>query len=552
MTNLILKLVFDIMPKDKKSKIDDINKLRQILDAPYDFKSSSSEDSESLGSIRKRLTGEASKTEDKQSKTTPLSSTYAGMEPRVTVYPKKEERVQSVPEKVEIKKTPEDIQKKADEEDIFSDEDLYEIEKVTISEPEFLEVKSEEISEQDIDAEEGNKTLPEWESVDEPTQKENLEHQKEDSKEHLPEFEKIEEATDVQPSIVEKEDEIPTWEPVVEEGTKEKSQIQPDTSSDEKTIGDGTEQSPKEKKDASEAPTIEKDVVKERILSTLPEHKPKKRIKEDKKRIKESKESILKKIISKKSKESTLEPSMATQNLEIEEQQPSTDKVDKKPEEILQLQQPSAEDDTDIPTWEPISDERVGEGGIEPEIIKDETRDVDETEIKISEREKETKTKKKQKEEKRLKKIKEKEAKITKKEKKAESKRKKKAQKIQKKEEQRLKRQKAKQQLKEKQEPLQQITSQPETTPETEELSEWESYDVDEEASQKDHHADVPYKYGEFTLYKKEITTSTGKIRNIHFFSKKKPDKGEAVVFPEGYEVKINKVTKLPYLRRKK
>jgi hypothetical protein len=417
-------------------------------------------------------------------------------------------------------------------------------------EPKFLEVKSEEIREQDIDTEKGNKSLPEWETVDEPIQKDKLEQQKDESEEHLPEFVKIEETTDAQPSTVEKEEEIPTWEPVVEDSIQEKSQIQPDTLPEEKTIVDESVQIPEEEKEAPEVPTIEKDVVKERIISTLPDHKPKKRIKKDKKKIKESKESILKKIASKKSKENTHEPPMATQNLEIEEQQPSTDTVSDKPKEILIPQSQSDEDDTDIPTWEPISDEHVEEEHLEPEKIEDEKKGIEDTKIKITEKEKELKEK--QKEEKRLKKIKEKETKISKKEKKAELKRKKKEQKIQKKEEQRLKKKKTKQQLKEKQESVQKITSQPETIPETEELSEWESYDVDEEASEKEHHADVPYKYGEFTLYKKEITTSTGKIRNIHFFSKKKPDIGEAVSFPEGYEVKINKVTKLPYLRRKK
>ncbi|MFW6119901.1 MAG: hypothetical protein ACOC80_03240, partial [Petrotogales bacterium] len=85
-----------------------------------------------------------------------------------------------------------------------------------------------------------------------------------------------------------------------------------------------------------------------------------------------------------------------------------------------------------------------------------------------------------------------------------------------------------------------------------EELTEWPSYDIKEEKPKDELQTDKPYKYGEYTLYKKEIKTSTGKKRTVRFFSKKKPDVGEAVPLPEGYEVKINKRNKVPYLRRKK
>jgi len=63
---------------------------------------------------------------------------------------------------------------------------------------------------------------------------------------------------------------------------------------------------------------------------------------------------------------------------------------------------------------------------------------------------------------------------------------------------------------------------------------------------------DVLYSYGEYGLYKKEMVTSTGKAREIHFFSKTKPDIGEAVGLPDGFEVKVNKKTGLPSLKKKK
>ena len=63
---------------------------------------------------------------------------------------------------------------------------------------------------------------------------------------------------------------------------------------------------------------------------------------------------------------------------------------------------------------------------------------------------------------------------------------------------------------------------------------------------------DSVYTHGDFTLYKKEIKTATGKKRTVHFFSKKTPDMGDAVQLPEGYEVKVNRRTNLPYLKKKK
>ena len=78
------------------------------------------------------------------------------------------------------------------------------------------------------------------------------------------------------------------------------------------------------------------------------------------------------------------------------------------------------------------------------------------------------------------------------------------------------------------------------------ENADWESYVPDEKPSEDD-----LYRYGEYSLYKKDIKTIHGKQRTIHFFSKKKPDVGEPVPLPDGYEVKVNKKTGLPYLKKK-
>jgi transcription termination factor NusA len=60
------------------------------------------------------------------------------------------------------------------------------------------------------------------------------------------------------------------------------------------------------------------------------------------------------------------------------------------------------------------------------------------------------------------------------------------------------------------------------------------------------------FKYEEYTLYRKEIILQSDKKRIIHFFSREKPDDGIKVNLPEGYEVKINKKTGVPYISRKK
>ena len=60
------------------------------------------------------------------------------------------------------------------------------------------------------------------------------------------------------------------------------------------------------------------------------------------------------------------------------------------------------------------------------------------------------------------------------------------------------------------------------------------------------------YRYGEYTLYRKEIKVGPSKKRTIHFFSRAAPEDGDPVDLPNGYEVKVNKKTGVPYIRKKK
>ena len=106
------------MSKDKKSKIDDIKKLRQILDSPYDPKPSAFKDNKNLESIRQRLSGETSKTDMKYASTDVLSKKYGSLEPRVTIYQKEEKAVPPEIKKLEPDERIEDV--KDEDEKSFS------------------------------------------------------------------------------------------------------------------------------------------------------------------------------------------------------------------------------------------------------------------------------------------------------------------------------------------------------------------------------------------------------------------------------------------------
>jgi len=88
------------------------------------------------------------------------------------------------------------------------------------------------------------------------------------------------------------------------------------------------------------------------------------------------------------------------------------------------------------------------------------------------------------------------------------------------------------------------------TADEEENLGEWEYFD-DEPSQSKDKKLDL-YQHGDFTLYEKKITMTGNKKRTVRFFSKAEPDEGKPIKLPKGYEVKENKKTGVPYLKKKK
>lgn len=60
------------------------------------------------------------------------------------------------------------------------------------------------------------------------------------------------------------------------------------------------------------------------------------------------------------------------------------------------------------------------------------------------------------------------------------------------------------------------------------------------------------YRYKGYTLYRKEIILNDGSKRVIHFFSREEPDEGEPSPLPDGYEIKMDKKTGIPFIRKKR
>jgi hypothetical protein len=59
------------------------------------------------------------------------------------------------------------------------------------------------------------------------------------------------------------------------------------------------------------------------------------------------------------------------------------------------------------------------------------------------------------------------------------------------------------------------------------------------------------FQFNGYTLYQKEMDLGNNKKRVIHFFSKNEPENSVPSPLPKDYDVKINKKTGVPYIRKK-
>lgn len=80
---------------------------------------------------------------------------------------------------------------------------------------------------------------------------------------------------------------------------------------------------------------------------------------------------------------------------------------------------------------------------------------------------------------------------------------------------------------------------------------EWDSFYAEDKVEQEQEES-KGYMRGDYTLYEKQVNIGKGKKRVVHFFSKAEPDDGEPIDLPSGFDVKVNKKTGVPYLKKKK
>jgi len=162
------------MEKNEKSKKERLEKLCMVLDAPYN-RNLHPEDEKYIEALRKRLGGSSKESiiYIRRSYKVTSEKDIDLLKPRVTIH-QKEEKKSFVPVQISQIKTEE--QKKS----LYEDEDPYEVEKVEVEGPEFLEVKPKEIPKDEkpgslegkisVKKEEAeyekHPELPEWEPVD--------------------------------------------------------------------------------------------------------------------------------------------------------------------------------------------------------------------------------------------------------------------------------------------------------------------------------------------------------------------------------------------------
>jgi len=484
------------MSREKKSKVDDLVKLRKILDNSSDpnIKTMISADEKALDSVRRRLAGDTLKTKPKSDS---FFRTVYSLEPKVTVHAKiavsprlitplpKFKPSTTLPEFELV--TPSIPARSIPSQDLsFTAEELYEVEKIDVIFPEFLEVTPKEAQQKPLETEMTIKhdetlahdsRLPEWQPVEETQPAEPPVSHAKSAVDHIPEFERID--IPVAPKKVEKAVE---WEPFP--AKEEPIEVPVEFTSVE---------SPE-----PQLPKLSK--KQERDLKKI-----------QKKKEKEAKR--LKKLELKKLKRETRDKEREVKRI-VTEQQDIQQTPEEKPsrlEPIMKVESPQIK--VDLIAFKGIEsiDDKIAEllytnGYFSIENLKDATVD-DLVQIRGIKRTLAKQIKK------------EIEQKTT---------------------------------FPEELEfvPIKQKRGGKKPKEEPEDTAEWESYPV--EKILKKPPLRSAYTYEEYTLYKRETGKYNGKKTTIHFFSREKPDMGDPAQLPDGYQIAVNKKTGIPYLKKKK
>jgi len=481
------------MSREKKSKVDDLVKLRKILDNSSDpsIKTMISPDEKALDSVRSRLAGDTLKTKPQFDS---FFRSFDSLEPKVTVHSKiavspqlitplpKFEPSTTLPE-FELVSPSTSTRSIPSQELSFTAEELYEVEKVDVLLPEFLEVTPKEALQKSLETEmitEQDETLvhdsnlPEWQPVEETQPAEPPISLTKSAVDQIPEFERIDISITPKKAI--------EWEQFPTKG---------------ETIEAPIEFIPVE----SPEPQLKR-------LSKKQEREAKKTQKKKEKEAKRLKKLELKKLKGEKRDKEREAKRIVKEQLDIQ-QAPEEKPLNLEP--IRKVEPPPIKVDLIAFKGMESIDEKTAEllyknGYFSIENLKDATVD-DLVQIRGIKR--------------------------------------KLAKQIKKEIEQQTTIPEALEFI-----PIKQKRSAKKPKEVLDDTAEWESYPA--KGISKKPSLSFAYTYQEYTLYKRETGKQSGKKTTIHFFSRQKPDHGHPAQLPDGYQIAVNKKTGIPYLRKKK
>ena len=534
------------MQENKKSKKERLEKLRMLLDNPS-RKDLHTEDEKYLASLHKRLDSSKERVVYVHKHRMEEADEVDPLKPQVEIHQRKHEKAPVMPELKEFKPVEEEVSPDEEISDLQKGEDLFEVEKVEVKGPEFVEVKPKEVKEEEKEnitpvetpSDLKEEKLPEWE----PVETEKVKTKKVDEKKIEGKTIKLDEIKEektkpeiIEPAPVELITKSSEWEPV---DTKEEIPVEEKFEIDKKILEPEVERERKinlfkdiESIDWETAILLYDngftsiDALKDASIKDLT-------------KVKGIKKRMAKKIINeleKREKESLTEEKVEEGFKEIE-QEPVSGEEDELPideeevdlEEYFIIEEKSEEDakkvDEEIAKHKFEDDERLedvfkGLNSINNEIalllFENGINSIDvlrETPIK-----KLTK----------IKGIRRKIAKEIKKE---------------------LKELDERSNVEDYKTIERDVLSNELSTHDADD--EWEAYD-EQEISEEELKEIKAYRHGDYTLYQKKIETESGKDRIVRFFSKAEPDGSEPIELPKGFEVKVNKKTGVPYLKKKK
>jgi hypothetical protein len=486
----------NIMSREKKSQVDDLTKLRRILDNSSDSNIDAlfSENEKALTSVRRRLRGAPLKTQLQPDR---FSRTIHSLEPRVYVHPKttvaprltipvQKSKPPVVLPEFELVSTSIPIKTIPSPEVTFTSEDLFEVEKIETILPEFLEITPKETTQKPLETIQTTRNeeipisesdLPEWQPIKDEPGREPLKSHRTPKIDDIPEFERVRAST--KPEVLEK--------PVTSEMNPAK----------EVSIETPVVFIPVESSEPSFQKFSHKQNREEKIAQRKKEREAKRR-----------KKIELKKL--KKEKREKKHPENQITNEHHPLQQPR-DEMSSVSRYIDAVDTPQIPIDIvafkDIKSIDEITAEILYKNGyFSIENLKDATVD-DLVEIRGIKR--------------------------------------KLAKQIKKEIEQKMT-------ITEDVEfvPIKQKTTKKKLKKNLDDSTEWESFPSKETINKSSSISVFTYK--EYTLYTRETSNPAGKKTAVHFFSKEKPEMSAPAQLPEGYQISVNKKTGIPYLKKKR